>query len=92
MLALADAMVQVLDITIQHTGCNETWYTFADQALAWLFDALYIRPGYQAGKLMNKLFAFESWHAPPLEELRDSAEKVATAVVEDEGRRAHRKH
>ncbi|RKH08821.1 hypothetical protein D7V97_18315 [Corallococcus sp. CA053C] len=91
-LALADALVQVLDITIQHTGCNETWYTFADQALAWLFDALYIRPGYQAGKLMNKLFAFESWHAPPLEELRDSAEKVATAVVEDEGRRAHRKH
>ncbi|TSC31488.1 hypothetical protein [Corallococcus sp. Z5C101001] len=87
MLALADGLVATLDITIQATACEEAWYGFADRALGWMFDALGLRPGYQAGKLMNKLFAFESWHAPPLEELRDSAEKVAAAVVEDEGRR-----
>ncbi|RKG74045.1 hypothetical protein [Corallococcus terminator] len=91
-LALADGMVEVLQITMDATGCEESWYVFADRALGWMFDALALRPGYQAGKLMNKLFAFESWHSPPEEELRESAEKVAMAVVEDEGRRTHRKH
>ncbi|MCY1030876.1 hypothetical protein OV207_05360 [Corallococcus sp. BB11-1] len=91
-LALADGLVEVLQATMDATGCEESWYVFADRALGWMFDALDMRPGYQAGKLMKKLFAFGSWHSPPAEELRDSAEKVALAVVEDEGRRAHRTH
>ncbi|NOK18683.1 hypothetical protein [Corallococcus carmarthensis] len=87
MLALADGIVTTMNLTMDATGCEESWYTFADQALTWMFDAIALRPGYQAGKLMRKLFAFESWHGPLQEELRDSAEKVAAAVVEDEGRR-----
>jgi hypothetical protein len=83
--------VETLDATIQATGCEESWYVFSDRALGWMFDALAMRPGYQAGKLMNKLFRFESWHSPPLEELKDSAEKVAAAIVEDEGRRHSKK-
>ncbi|RKH19042.1 hypothetical protein D7V77_33125 [Corallococcus sp. CA041A] len=86
-LALADGLVTTMNLTMDATGCEESWYTFADEALSWMFDAIELRPGYQAGKLMRKLFAFESWHSPPEAELRDSAEKVAAAVVEDEGRR-----
>lgn len=87
MLALSDGIVTTMTLTMDATGCEEAWYTFADQSMAWMFDAIGLRPGYQAGKLMRKLFAFESWHSPSEWELRDSAEKVATAVVEDEGRR-----
>jgi hypothetical protein len=86
-LALSDGIVTTMNLTMEATGCEEAWSTFADEALAWMFDAIELRPGYQAGKLMRKLFAFESWHSPPEAELRDSAEKVAAAVVEDEGRR-----
>ncbi|WP_223633694.1 hypothetical protein [Corallococcus sp. EGB] len=87
LLALADGIVTTVNLTMDATGCEEAWYTFADEAMAWMFDAIGLRPGYQAGKLMRKLFAFESWHSPLEGELRDSAEKVAAAVVEDEGRR-----
>ena len=76
-----------MTLTMDATGCEEAWYTFADEALSWMFDAIELRPGYQAGKLMRKLFAFESWHSPSEWELRASSEKVAAAVVEDEGRR-----
>ncbi|GMU01895.1 hypothetical protein KH5H1_60150 [Corallococcus caeni] len=86
-LALSDGIVTTMNLTMEATGCEEAWSTFADQALAWMFDAIGLRPGYQAGKLMRKLFAFESWHSPSEEELRGSAEKVAAAVVEDEGHR-----
>ncbi|MBJ6763982.1 hypothetical protein JGU66_24685 [Myxococcaceae bacterium JPH2] len=90
-LAIAEALVRVVELTEKATFCEEAWYFFADEALDWLLESQGLRLDHTAKKLWRDAFRFESWSAPPADLLRSGAEAVARALVRGEEHRLERK-
>ncbi|MBU8896607.1 hypothetical protein KRR26_13385 [Corallococcus sp. M34] len=90
-LAIAEALVHVVELTEKATSCEEAWYFFADEALDWLLESQGLRLDHTAKKLWRQAFRFESWCAPPPERLRSGSEEVARALVRGEEHRLERK-
>ncbi|NBD09539.1 MULTISPECIES: hypothetical protein [Corallococcus] len=79
--ALADGLVETVEVTARMTGCEDAWYRIAERALWWCVTALdlYVKPA--AEKLMNTCFVFGSWVAPSEDALRSAAARVAASVA-----------
>jgi hypothetical protein len=81
-LALSDAVVRVIDLTVDATDTNDDWYPYAFDAVEWLFEARGLRLTPKVRSAMRQTMGvFTSWVGPTAEEARAAGDAVALAAV-----------
>lgn len=82
-LALSDAVVEAIELATEHTGTEDAWYGYAQDAVEWLFEAKGIPITSKVRSAMGQtLGRFESWIGPTPEETRAVGDALALAAVQ----------
>jgi hypothetical protein len=82
-MALSDAVVKAIEVTAEATGTEDAWYSYAEHAVEWLFEATGTRITSKVRSAMNQTVGmFESWIGPTPEETRAVGDALALAAVQ----------
>ncbi|MFP2931786.1 hypothetical protein ACLESO_42745 [Pyxidicoccus sp. 3LG] len=82
-LALSDAVVKVIELTVDATATEDAWYGYAFDAVHWLFQARGLRLTSKVSSAMRKTMGqFTSWVGPTEDESRAAGDAVALAAIQ----------
>ncbi|MCP3145187.1 hypothetical protein [Pyxidicoccus xibeiensis] len=82
-LALSDAVVKTLELTVDATGTEDAWYGYAFDAVHWLFQARGLSLTSKVSSAMRKTMGeFRSWVGPTEDEARAAGDAVALAAIQ----------
>lgn len=80
---LEGAVLKVLARVAEETGCEDAWYSYAQQAVAWLFEALGASREEAVGAASEAFQGrFESWVAPDAATMKEGAELAAAGFMD----------
>jgi hypothetical protein len=82
-MALSDAVVEVIELTVEATHTEDAWYSYARSAVEWLFEARGLSLSSKVRSAMNQtLGKFESWMGPTQEEIQATGDALALAAIQ----------
>lgn len=80
--AVSEGITRVVSFVADCTGCNDAWYDYAQQSVAWLLEFLGLEPESAVQKARNALSGkFESWIRPSDESISNVNEQLGIELA-----------